>query len=121
MRWRLCLLGAFLTILSQSVAARADVKDPAELFPTDTLAYLELRQPDRLARELAALFKGSALENMHTSLAKFREKMPDHDNWWPFHQVTEFGLFLSPEVLSEVGRMKGGAFAITGFSLEDGP
>ena len=55
---------AALVLCGLASSARAEQKDTAELFPAQTLAYLEFRQPDKLSREAATLIKGSALEDM---------------------------------------------------------
>ena len=49
------------------------------MFPAQTLAYLEFRQPERLSREVASLVRGSALDDMPAVLAKYREKRGDNN------------------------------------------
>jgi hypothetical protein len=99
----------------------AQPKDPAELLPADTLAYLELREPGQIAKELSALIKGSDLENMATTLARFREKLPPGADYWRLQDLGVFGLFLSPEVLAEATRMQGAAVAVTGIGKDGEP
>jgi hypothetical protein len=44
-------------------APAAEPTDVADLFPPGTLAYAELTNPAELAPQLAALFKGTVLED----------------------------------------------------------
>jgi hypothetical protein len=111
-------IGATVVLLALALPTWAEPQDPAELFPADTLAYLELRQPERLAQELGVLFKGSALEDMPAFLARLRERMPEDTNTWHFSSANAFALMLSPEMLADLGKMKGAAVAITGWDKE---
>jgi hypothetical protein len=98
-------------------SARAQVKEPAELLPAETLAYIELRHPERLARELAALGKGSVLDNLPAALAKFRARLADGDSLgWRTENVAMLGTLLAPEMFSEAGRLQGALLALTGIS-----
>jgi hypothetical protein len=94
-------------------------RDIAELLPARALLSVEVCQPQRLAREVAALVKGSALEDMPAVLARFRTRLGDK-NVWSLDEVGSLGMFLSPEILREAGRVRGGAAALTGFG-KDGP
>jgi hypothetical protein len=116
------VVGAVVVLGVLASSARAEHKDTAELFPAGTLAYLEFRQPDKLSRELATLFKGSALEDMPALMAKFREKRGDQRNWWfEDYTVGTIGLFAGPEVIAEFARLGGGAIAFTGFNKNQEP
>src|SRR5437588_4810436 len=65
MSLRALLVGALLIAFTAVGGARAEgPRDTADLFPAQTLAYLEFRQPDRLSREMASLVRGSALDDM---------------------------------------------------------
>jgi hypothetical protein len=127
MNKRVWLCAALLVSLPLARVAAADagtkeIKDTAELFPAQTLAYLEVRQPARLSREITALFKGTALENLQETLADFRAKHDnERDNLWGMYAFMELGLFLSPEMINEFGRLQGGAVALTGFNPDEGP
>jgi hypothetical protein len=101
--------------------ARAQVKEPAELLPASTLASVELRQPARLSRELAALVKGSALEDMPGTMARFRAKQSNPDQMWFLDEVAGFAMFLAPEMLAEGARLRGGILGLTGLDKEKGP
>jgi hypothetical protein len=113
------IAGILALVLAQPSCGQA--KDAADLFPAHTLAYLEVRQPDRLSREVATLVKGSALENLPATLAKFRANQADTGPMWHVNEVAMFGMFLSPEMISEAGRLGGAAVALTGIDKENGP
>jgi hypothetical protein len=116
------MLGVVL-VVAVAVPARAEgPADAADLFPAQTLAYLEFRQPDRLSREVAALLRGSALDDMPGVLAKFREKRGDNEMFFfEDYLVGYLSLFGCPEVIAEFGRLQGGAVALTGFSKDMEP
>jgi hypothetical protein len=116
---------AALTLLVGSGSAFAQIKDVVELLPAETLACLELRQPARLAREVAILVKGSSLEDIPRRLAKKRaENDAERGYSGPYRQQEMLGmlsLFLSPEMLDEAGRTRGGFVALTGFAKDGMP
>jgi hypothetical protein len=116
-------LAGAAVLLALAGPALAQPKDPAELFPAQTLAYAELRQPDKLSRELASLIKGSALEDLAAVFAKARTERGDtpEDGFYAGMVFAPMGMLLSPEALAEFGRTGGGAVALTGWSKEDGP
>ena len=115
--WR---IAAVLAVLTLAAAARAEVKDAAELLPAQTLACVEVRQPERLAREISALVKGSELDDMPAVMAKFREKLGDNMPFYFFNEAAMMSLVFSPEMINECGRVQGGVFAVTGIN-KDGP
>lgn len=123
MRSYLPLAGAALALaLALAGPALAQPKDAAELFPAQTLAYLEVRQPDKLTRELTSLIKGSSLEDLAAVFAKARTERGDPpDDFFGAMTFGEFGMALSPEALAELGRVGGGAVALTGYGKDDGP
>lgn len=116
-------LAGVAVVLALAGPACAQTKDPAELFPAQTLAYLEVRQPDRLSRELTGLIKGSSLEDMAATLAAARTKRGDRPDEYFFGGdfLAAFAMLLSPEGLAEYGRIGGGAVALTGWHKDDGP
>jgi hypothetical protein len=121
MRLRALLPGAAALLLLAGPAP-AQVKEVTELLPAQTLAYVELRHPDRISREGAALLKGSYLDDMPTRMAKYREQRGDNDRFFfDDMMVGMFGIFLSPEMIAEAGRIQGGAVALTGFTKEKEP
>src|SRR6516162_4022614 len=118
MSFRALVLSVSLIAVSVVVPAHAQgPRDAAELFPAQTLAYLEFRQPDKLSRELAGLFRGSALDDMPGVLAKHREKRGPGGGFI-FEEMLfgEFGMFVAPETIAEFGRLQGGAVGLTGFT-----
>jgi len=115
--WR---IAAVLAVLTLTAAARAEVKDAAELLPAQTLACVEVRQPERLAREISALVKSSELDDMPAVMAKFREKVGDNMPFYFFNEAAMMSLVFSPEMINECGRIQGGVFAVTNVN-KDGP
>src|SRR5665213_2726643 len=112
---------AVLVVLALAGFAHAAVKDAAELLPAQTLACAEVRQPERLAREIAVLLKGSELEDMPAVMARFREKLGDNNQqFWIFYAYAMESVLLSPEMINECGRIQGGIVAVTGVN-KDGP
>src|SRR5262245_38566698 len=121
MRLRALLPGAAALLLLAGPAP-AQVKEVTELLPAQTLAYVELRYPDRISREAATLFKGSYLDDLPASMAKYREQRGDNDRFFfDDMMVGMLGIFLSPEMIAEAGRIQGGAVALTGFTKEKEP
>ena len=120
---RSCLVrsGIVFCCLALPSPVWAQGKDLLELLPAQTLACLEVRQPERLAREVSALLKGSMLEDMAPVLARFRASMGNQRNFWMRESDVLFSLFLSPELISEAGRMQGAAVALTGFARDGTP
>lgn len=120
-----CLQGLavalLLSLVGSSFFAQTKPAAPvplADLFPTNTLAYFELCQPDKLADELLALTKGSVLEDMPGAFAKAREKFKGRDGRFTFWQMHTMALFLDPELLRDVRRAHGAAIGITGITSE---
>lgn len=102
----------------------AQSKDAVELLPAQTLACLELRQPARLSREVAALVKGSALENLPRQLARMHALANNNMDFRYYRQqelLSVPGMFLSPEAMDEAGRIHGGFVALTGFGKDGLP
>jgi hypothetical protein len=111
---------AVLVVLALAGFAHAAVKDAAELLPAQTLACVEVRQPERLSREIAVLLKGSELEDMPAVMARFHEKLGDNNQFWMYSVYAAMGLFVSPEMIKEGGRFQGGIVAVTGMN-KNGP
>jgi hypothetical protein len=118
MSFRALVLAAALIAFGVVVPAQAEgPRDVAELFPAQTLAYLEFRQPDKLAREIATLLRGSALEDLPAALARHREKRgPGGGFDFEEMMLAQFAMFVAPEAIAEFGRFQGGAVGITGFT-----
>src|SRR3954464_15980673 len=101
--WRV----APVLVLALAGAARAQVKDAAELLPAETLACVEVRHPEGLAREVATRFKGSALDDMPATLAQRRARMGANDSFWILCELGALALFLSRAAVGEAGRLPG--------------
>jgi hypothetical protein len=116
--WQSVAVGIALALVG---SAHAAVKDAAELLPAQTLACVEVRQPERLSREIGALLKGSELEDMPAVMARLRERLGDNNNqFWMYSIYAMESLLLSPEMINECGRIQGGMVAVTGVT-KDGP
>jgi hypothetical protein len=113
----------FSGVLSATPIRAADSpRDAADLFPAQTLVYLEFRQPERLSRESAALLRGSVLDDMPATLARIREKHGDNDRFFFEDMIVGYlSMFASPEMVAEFGRLGGGAVGITGFTKDREP
>jgi hypothetical protein len=112
---------SLIVVLALAGFAHAAVKDAAELLPAQTLACVEVRQPERLSREIAVLLKGSELEDMPAVMARLREKLGDNNNqFWMYSIYAMESILLSPEMINECGRIQGGIVAVTGVT-KDGP
>ncbi|HMC65965.1 MAG TPA: DUF3352 domain-containing protein [Gemmataceae bacterium] len=118
---KLRTLCPILIALAAAVAPplRAEVKDPADLVPAGTLAYLELNQPGQTGKDLAVLLKGSALDDLPGVLAKFREKLGERDYFGS--ELSILGSFIGPEVLAEASRIQGGAVALISIGKDRQP
>ncbi|MGH7222619.1 MAG: hypothetical protein ACRELF_05290, partial [Gemmataceae bacterium] len=123
MKTRVPWLAAVMLLIG-SGSAFAQVKDAVELLPAETLACLELRQPARLTREVAILVKGSSLEDIPRRLGKKRAEN-EADRGYRYSPRQEMlgmlSMFLSPEMLEEAGRTRGGFVALTGFAKDGMP
>jgi hypothetical protein len=112
------LLG--LSFASPALGQPASVKDPADLFPADTLFFAELTRPADVARDVEALIRGSILDDLPSYMAKLRGKNPDR-----FGYASEGPLVLSsllgPEAMAEFKRGQGAALAITGINKKGEP
>ncbi len=61
-----------VALMTVCASAQAQMKEAVELLPAQTLACIELRHPERLSREVAALVKGSSLEDLPRRMAQKR-------------------------------------------------
>lgn len=119
---RRCLGGLLLLVLFRTGPVQAQGnKEILDLLPAQTLACLELRHPDRLAREITALIKGSALDELPKVLARLRASLPSDVRLWMIENLGLMSLFFSPESIAEAGRLGGAAVALTGFSKDGTP
>lgn len=101
--------------------ASAAPTDVADVFPSGTLAFVELHNTAELGPQLAALFKGTPLED---SLLYIHNKRNDAKTLPELHAkkyLAEFALFVSPEVLAEFRKVGGVAVALVDFSERGEP
>ena len=110
------LLAVGLVLVMVWPATAAPPADVADLFPPGTLAYAEFHNPAELGPQLAAVFKGTPLED---SITFVHEKL-DAAKTLPAHQakrrLAELALFVSPEMLAEFRKLGGVAVGLTGFN-----
>src|SRR5438309_1718959 len=112
---------ALLAALAAPAAGQpAPVKDTADLFPTDTLLFVDVVKPAEIAREVSAFAKGTPVENMNEYLAKWYAKLGD--GYFPDAMMLgTFSAFAGPEAMAEASRMQGAAVAITGVNKKGEP
>jgi hypothetical protein len=102
-------------------ATAADITDPAELFPPGTLAYAELHDPATVGPQVAAVFKGTALEDSIAFIQKRRDAAKDPRDLVAKDQLAVLGLLASPEMAAEVRKLRGVAVGVTGFTAQGDP
>jgi hypothetical protein len=112
------VLGFALLLAS---GARAQVKDPAALFPADTCVYAEIRKPGDLAEVLAGWAKKTAFADPLARTHDAVEKEPDPRQAGVSRIVGLAGLLASPELFAELKRFHGVGVGFTGFSKDHRP
>lgn len=95
-------------------AAAADLPEPARLFPASTLAYAELHDPAAVAPDLAALVRGSVLEDGLASVHKRKDAATDPRDLHK-DELAYLGLLGSPEFAAELPKLRVAA-GVTGFT-----
>src|SRR5436190_10581121 len=116
MRRHVPLLSAVLFLCCGAPAPAQEARHPAEWMPAKTLLYAELREPGALAKELAGLFEGSALGHVPDSLVKLHARVGSGRNT---EEAAAVGLLWSPEVVKELGRIRGAAVAVPGMDKDE--
>jgi hypothetical protein len=111
---------ALLALAAAPSLARADVGDIAELFPPATLAFVELHKPGDAAPQLAAVFKGTPLEDSIAWIHDRKDKAKTIPDLNGKPELAVAGLLASPEMLAELKRVRAAA-ALTGFSSDHAP
>ncbi len=110
----------FAACAAPSVHAVEPPADLASLFPPGTLAYAEIVNPAELAPELAAVFKGTVLEDsipfIHAKKDAAKTLMEVNGQKY----LAVLGLFTSPEMLAELKKVRV-AVGLTGFSENGDP
>lgn len=95
--------------------------DPARLFPPGTLAYAECRDPAKLADAVAAVTKGSALDDGLKLLHDRRDANRDPRLFAGQPGLASLVTATSPEFLAEVRKLRGVAAGLTGFTPDFEP
>lgn len=113
------LAWSVLAALAAAAPARAD--GPADLFPADTLAYVEVRDAAKLAPQLTAALAGSPLADVAKFVDARRDAAKTTHDILGKPQLAVLGLLASPELASEVGRLGGVAAGVTGFTAGGDP
>ena len=116
MKSHLLVAAAAYLLLVRAGSAAAEVNDLADLVPAHSLAYLELHDPPRLARELHALVEGSYLQHPASFFAHHGKKRGKSNE-----DAFILAWLGSPEFIDELGDWQGGCMALTGFTKNDYP
>jgi hypothetical protein len=113
---------AFVALLLATRPLAAQTPDPADLLPFSTLVSIEVRHPEKMAREVLTALKGTAAEDLYHRLGKLRAENPTERVFGgSAESLGIIGMFLSPEFISEIGRFQGAAVALTGFDKDGFP
>jgi len=109
------VLAVAVVALAARPAAAAPPADLAELFPPNTLAYAEVVNPAELASELAAVFKGTVVEDGVALVHGRKDAAKNLMELTGKQNLALLGLVASPEMLAEFKRLRV-AVALTGFT-----
>jgi hypothetical protein len=99
----------------------AEPADVADLFPPGTLAYAELTNPAELAPQLAAVFKGTVLEDSIPFIHKRKDAATTLTELQGKRELAGLGLLASPEMMAEFKKLRGVAVGLVGFSTSGEP
>ena len=118
---RRSLIAVAVLVAASSPAGAAPPADVAELFPPGTLAFAELHGTAELGPQLAALFKGTPLEDSVPFIHGRKDHAKTLQEFHAKNQLAELALFVSPEVLSESRKLGGVAVGLVGFGPRGEP
>jgi len=109
-----------IAALLVAVPVHAQPKDMAELFPADSIVYVEVNQPGAVGKDLTAFLKGSVLVKSVSPWSKLRESIvgPDQSNGALSGVISSI---FGSQMLKEAARFKGMAAALTGFDKHGEP
>jgi hypothetical protein len=110
------LLVLVLLCAAAPTALSAPPGDVADLFPPGTLAYAELHNPGDLGPQLAALVRGTALEDSIDFIEAKKGAAKTLPELHGKRDLAALALLVSPEVLGEFRRLGGIAVGLVGFS-----
>jgi hypothetical protein len=111
---------AAVVLAGAAKAQAAPPADLADLFPPGTLAYAEVVNPAELAPELAAVFKGTAMEDSIPFIHRMKDSSKSLLELNGKRHVAILGLLTSPEMLAEFKKVRV-AVALTGFTDNGDP
>src|SRR5262249_29148096 len=114
------VVAATLLAVWTAPVSAAPPADIAELFPPGTLAYAELHNPVELAPQLAAVFKGTALEDSIPFIHGRKDAAKTLFDLNGKRQLALLGLLTSPEMLAEFKKLHV-AGGLTGFTENGDP
>jgi hypothetical protein len=110
-----------LLCVAAPTARAAPPADVADLFPAETLAYAELHNPAELGPQLAALLKGTPLEDGIALVEGKKKAAKVPQDLGGLRDLGELSLLASPEVLAEFRRLGGVAVGVVGFNDRGDP
>lgn len=104
------------TLLGVGLAPAAAGPAVADLFPADTLAFAELREPSKFAPQLTAAVAGSRLDDMMKLIDTHRDAARTPHGIVGKPELAVLGLLAAPEFAAEVGKFGGVGAGLTGFT-----
>lgn len=110
---RLSALVALIAFAAPAPAAPPT--DVADLFPPNTLAFVELHAPADLGPQLGALFKGTPLEDSLPFIEGSKASAKTVQELQGKRELALLALFAAPEMLAEFRKLGGVAVGVTGF------
>ncbi|MCI0705376.1 MAG: hypothetical protein L0241_30315 [Planctomycetia bacterium] len=119
-RLQLVVIGVVLTITAAPACA-APPTDVADLFPPDTLAYAELHNPAELGPQLAALVKGTPLEDSIPFIHAKKGEAKTLQELKGKQELAALALLASPEMMGEFRRLGGVALGLVGYNAQGNP
>jgi hypothetical protein len=117
---RTILVIALLAAGARDARAADPPKEIANLFPAETLAYFELHNTAEIASQLAAVFKGTVLEDSIPFIHGRKDSAKTVAELGSKRQVALLGLLGSPELLAEFKKLRIGA-GVTGIAQNGDP
>jgi hypothetical protein len=112
---------ALLFLFIVPAVASAQPREAAELFPPNTVAYAELRDPAAIANAIAAIVKGSPFEDGLKLLHDRRDANKDPRLVAGSSGLAWAAIGSSPELLSEARKLRGVAVGFLGLTAKYEP
>ncbi len=116
---RFAMIGTLALLVPAAVGAQ--VRGPADLFPAQTVAYLELSQPDQIAKSLSSLVKGTPFADGWKILEDRRDANTDPRLAAGSPALAWAVSALSPELRNELSQLKGAAIGYLGLTAQHDP